>query len=101
MGHSLFLLTPMQARGTNISLKVLHKHLLHHRHAREAKVWVEVGDRAHRFGLQRHKGVSTLLQNRLSLQISWLYMVCFYYLAFGQAYYLIFVHRVHSSLHYV
>ena len=62
----MFLLTPIQARGTGTSLKALHKYLLHHRQAKEAKVWVKVGDRAHRPGLQGPKGVSTLLHHRLS-----------------------------------
>ena len=50
--HDMFLLTSVQVRGIDISLRVLHKHLLHHKQAREARVWVEVGDKAHRSGLQ-------------------------------------------------
>ena len=49
--RSLFLPTPPWAREDSISPKVLHKHLLFHKQAREARVWVEVGDRAHRLGL--------------------------------------------------
>ena len=42
--RSLFLLA--WARGTGISLRVLHKRLLLHRYAREVRVWVKAGDRA-------------------------------------------------------
>ena len=83
---SLFLLTLPWAREDSISLspKVLHKHLLFHRQAKEARVWVEVEDRAHRPGLQGLRGVSTPLHHKLSLLSSQLYRVCFFYLAFGQ-----------------
>ena len=39
---NLFLLTPAWARGTDISPKVLHKHLLLRRWATLARAWVEV-----------------------------------------------------------
>ena len=48
----MFLLTLAWARGNNISLRVWHKHLPCHKQAREARVWVEVEDRAHEPGLQ-------------------------------------------------
>ena len=66
--HNWFLLILVWARGTGINLKVLHEHLLLHRQAREARAWVE--DRAHRPGLQWHRGMSTPLQHRLRLQIN-------------------------------
>ena len=37
----------VQARGTSISPKVLHRRLLLHGQARAAKVWVKDEDRAH------------------------------------------------------
>ena len=56
----MFLLTPVLTRGTSISPRVLHKHLLLHTRAREARVRVEVEveDRAHMPGLQGPRGVS-------------------------------------------
>ena len=54
--HSMFLLTPTWARGTGISLKVLHKHLLLRRHARGARAWVKVEDRTHKRGHQAPRG---------------------------------------------
>ena len=69
-GHSLFLLTPMWARGTSISLRVLHKHLLLRRWATWAKAWVGVEAKISRSVLQGPKGVSMLWYCRLSLQIS-------------------------------
>ena len=98
---TVFLLTPVRAKRTNISPRVLHKRLQLHSKAREAKVWVEVEDRAHMLGLQRSKGVSTQLYHLLSQRISQLYRVCFCYHAYGQGYYLILVHHIHSSLHHV
>ena len=46
--HCLFLPTPPWAKEDNISHRVLHKQLLFNR---QARVWVEVKDRAHRPGL--------------------------------------------------
>ena len=40
--RSLFLLTPVWARGTGVSPKVLHKHLLFRRRATWAREWVGV-----------------------------------------------------------
>ena len=68
--HNWVLLIPVWARGTGINLRVLHEHLLLHKHARKARAWVEVKDRAYRSGLQGPKGVSTPLHHRLRLQIS-------------------------------
>ena len=51
--RSLFLLTPVWARGTGISPRVLHKHLILRRHATWGRAWVEVENRAHRSGLIR------------------------------------------------
>ena len=103
IGHAQtqFLLTPVLARETSISPRVLHKHLLLHRRAREARVWVEVEDRAHKLGLQGPRGMSTSSYRRLSQRISRPYRVCFYYLAYGRGYYLIMVHRIPSLLHHV
>ena len=56
----------MQARGTSISPRVLHKHLLLHRRVREARVRVKVEDKAHMQGLQGPKGVSMPSYHRLS-----------------------------------
>ena len=66
---NLFLSTLPWVKEDSISLRVLHKHLLFHRQAKEAKVWVEVGvrDKAHRPGLQGPKGVATSLHHRLSV----------------------------------
>ena len=50
-GCSMFLFTPAWARGTSISIRVLHQRLLLRRHTREARVRVEVEDKAHRLGL--------------------------------------------------
>ena len=77
-GHRLSLLSLVWVGGNSISRRVLRKHLLQHRQAREARVWVEVGDKAHRSRLRRPRGVSTLLYHRLSQQISQLFRVCFY-----------------------
>ena len=72
-GHSLFLLTPVRARGTSISLRVLYRSLLLHR---EAGVWVKAKDRAHGPKLPGSKGMSTPSHHRLSQLISRLYRVC-------------------------
>ena len=64
--RSMFLLTPVRAKGTNISPRVLHKRLLLHKQARKARVWVEVEDMARRLGHQGPKGVSTQLYHRLA-----------------------------------
>ena len=100
-GHSLFLHPPVWVKETSISPKVLHKHLLLYRHAREARVWVGTPDRAHGPGHQGFRGMSTPSYHRLNLQISKLYRVCFCYLAYRLEYYLILVHHIHSSLHHV
>ena len=57
--HSLFLLTPTWARGTDISPSVLHKHLLFRRRATWARAWVGVEPRASRPGLQGPRDMST------------------------------------------
>ena len=81
---SMFLLTPVWARGIGISFRVRHRHLPYHRQVREARLWVEVGDMAHMPGLRGPKGVSAPLHRRLRWQISRLYRVCFYSRAYGQ-----------------
>ena len=81
--RSMFLLTPVRARGTSISPRVLHKCLMLHRQATLARVWVEVEDRACRQGHQGPRGVSTQLYHRLTQRINQLYKVCFYYFAYG------------------
>ena len=79
----LFLLNPARARGTDISPKVLHKHLLFRRWATSFKAWVGVGvgvgvgTKVSRPVLQGPRGVSTLWYQRLRLQISLAYRVCF------------------------
>ena len=57
---------PVWAKGNSISPKVMHKHLLLHRRAREARVWIEVEGRAHRPRLQGPRGVFTPAHHRLS-----------------------------------
>ena len=99
--HRLFLLIPVWAKGTGISLRVLHKHLLCHRQAKEARAWVEVEGRAHKPRLQGPRGVSTLLHLRLSLQISRLFRVLLYSLVYGQEYCLILVHLILLLMHHM
>ena len=72
--RSFFLPTPPWAMedSINLSPKVLHKHLLFHRQAREA--------RAHRLRLQGPRSLSTPLHHKLSSQTSPLYRVCLCYL---------------------
>ena len=57
--RGLFLLTPSWARGTGISPRVLHKHLLVRIRATWAMSWVEVQARTSKLGLQGPKGAST------------------------------------------
>ena len=59
-GRSLFILTPAWARGTGISPRVLHKHLLFHERATWARACVGVKARTYKQGLQGPKDVSTL-----------------------------------------
>ena len=75
------------------------RHPTFHRQAREVRVWVEAEDEAHKQGHQGSKGVSTPSHRRLSQQISQLFRVRFFYLAYGQECYLILVLRIHSLLH--
>ena len=98
-GYSMFLHSPVQARGPSFSFRELHEHLPFHRQAREARVWVEAEDEAHMQGHQGFRGVSTPSHRRLSQQISQLYRVRFCYLAYGQECYLILVCHIHSLLH--
>ena len=95
----MFLHSVVQAREVSLSFRELHGHLTFHRQAREARVWVEAEDEAHRQGHQGSRGVSTPSHRRLSQQISQLYRVRFCYLSYGQECYLILVLRIHSSLH--
>ena len=55
----MLLHSAVQAREANLSFKELHGHLTFHRQAREARVWVEAEDEAHRQGHQGSRGVST------------------------------------------
>ena len=98
-GYSIFLHSPVQARGASISFRELHGHLPLHRQTREAKLWAEVEDEAHRQGHQGFRGVSTPSHHQLSQQISQSYKVRFCYLAYGQECYLIMVFRIHSLQH--
>ena len=101
----LLLLTSPWAKGTSISPRVLHRPLLLHNQVGWSRAWVKVEvkieAKAHRLGLQGPKGVSTPSHLRLSLQISPLFKVHFYSLAYGQEYCLILVHLIHSLLHHV
>ena len=68
--RSLFLLTSAWPRGTDISPRVLHKHLLFRRQAIWAKVWVEVEDIDFRPRHQGPRGVFTPSHHRLSQLIN-------------------------------
>ena len=98
-GYSIFLHSPIQARGASISFRELHGHLPLHRQAREARLLAEAEDEVHWQGHQGFRGVSTPSHHRLSQRISQLYRVRFCYLAYGQECYLILVLRIHSLLH--
>ena len=95
----MFLHSAVHAREASLSFRELHGHLTFRRQAREARVWVEAEDKAHRQGHQGSRGVSMPSPRRLSQQISQLYRVRFCYLAYGQECYLILVLRIHSLLH--
>ena len=95
----MFLHSTVQARGASLSFRELHGHLPFQRQAREAIVWVEAEDEAHRQGHQGSRGVSTPSHRMLSQQISQLYRVRFCYLAYGQECYLILVHHILALLH--
>ena len=69
VGRAQMKYVPSHPKGTSISPKVLHNHLFLHRQAREARLWVEVEDKAHRLGLQGLRGVSTPSYCRLRLWI--------------------------------
>ena len=99
--RSLFLLTPAWARGTSISPRVLHKHLLFHKRATWVEACFEVEDRAHKPALQGPRGVSTPSHLRLSLHISQSFRVLFYSFSYGQEYCSILVHLIHLLLHHV
>ena len=99
--RGLFLPTLPWAREDSISPRVLLKHLLFRRYAIGARVWVEVKDKAHKPGLLGPRGLSMPLHHKLRWQISRLFKVCLCYLAYGQGYWLVLVHRIHSSLHHV
>ena len=75
--YSSFLLTPAWARGTDISPRVLYKHLLLHRWATWAKAWVGVEAKISKPRHHGHKGVSMFWYRRLTLQISMIYRVRF------------------------
>ena len=86
-------------RGASISLRELHGCLPLHRQAKGARLWVEAKDGAHRQGRQGFKGVFMPSHHRQSPHSSHSYRVHFCSLAYGQEYYLILVHHIHSSLH--
>ena len=46
----MFLHGAVQAREASLSFRELHGHLTFHRQAREARVWVEAEDEAHKQG---------------------------------------------------
>ena len=66
----MFLHTLVWVRGASISFRELHGHLPLHRQAREARLWAEAEDDAHRKGRQGFRGVSTPSHHQLSQQIS-------------------------------
>ena len=74
--HRLFPLNPVRARGTSISLRVLYRSLLLHK---EAMVWAEAEDKAHKPRLQGFRGVSMPSHHRLSQLISRFYRLCLCY----------------------
>ena len=94
------LLSPW-AKGNSINPKALHRPLPLYDQARRAKAWVEVEDKAHKLGLQGPRGVFMSSHLRLRLQISRLFRVHFCSFAYGQEYYLILMHLIHSLLHHV
>ena len=98
-GHSLFLHTPVRVRGTSTIPRVLHRRLQLHGQAKGARVWAEVEDKAYMLGHQGFRGVSPPSHHQLTQRINQSYRVHFCYLAYSQGYYLILVHRIHSSLH--
>ena len=59
-GYSIFLHSPVQARGASIKFREPHGCLPLHRQAREARLWAEAEDEAHRQGRQGFRGVSTV-----------------------------------------
>ena len=62
----MFLHSTVHAREASLSFRELHVHLTFHRQAREARVWVEAEDEAHRQGHQGLRDVSTPSHRRLS-----------------------------------
>ena len=62
----MFLHSTVQAREASFSFRELHGHLTFHRQAREAKVWVEAEDEAHRQGHQGFRDMSTSSHRRVS-----------------------------------
>ena len=95
----MFLYSLVQIRGASFSFRELHGHLPFHRQVREAMLGAEAEDEVHRKVRQEFRGVSTPSHSRLSQQISQLYRVRFFYLAYGQECYLILVLHIHSLLH--
>ena len=62
----MFLHLPVWARGASFNPRVLHGHLLLHKQARRARLWVEAEDEAHKQGHKGYKGVSKPLYHRMS-----------------------------------
>ena len=69
----------MQARGTSISLRVRHRHLPCHRQAREARLWVEVEDKAHRSGLQGQRCIYAVVPPIEPTNLSVIQVTCLLY----------------------
>ena len=55
-GYSTFLHSTVQDREANLGFRELQGHITFHRQAREARVWVEADDEAHRQRHQRSRG---------------------------------------------
>ena len=92
----MFHLTLAWTRGTSISLRVWNRHLLLHRQAREARVWVKVEARSSKSILQGPKDMSTMWHYRLTLLISLIYRVRFSSHTFDKSVVQILMHHIHA-----
>ena len=76
--YSTFLYSPVQARGASLSFRELHGHLPFHRQDREARVWVEAEDEAHRKGKLAGWLASLTLEDEERLDLDLPRVVCEY-----------------------
>ena len=94
--HSMFLLPPIQARGTGISPRVRYRHRVFRRQARGVRAWVDVEGRAYRLRLRGSRGVSMPLHHILRRKISRSYKVLSCSFIYGQGFCLTRVHCIHA-----